>query len=65
MSEDDFEQEENEFGSMDELPSPEDMTSVKHVYSRPGSMGPPTTIPLPQPMLAPSQLCHTQMLSHA
>lgn len=64
-SEEDLENEENEFGSMDdELTSPEEMTSHKFNVSASMSMPPPSTssMPLPQPMLNPSQLIQPQML---
>ena len=63
--EDDYEQEENEFGSVGDLTSPEDMmpSKMEELIAR-NSMPPPSSMPLPQPILTPSQLIQPQMLSH-
>lgn len=68
-SEDDLEAGESEFGSMDELSSPDEPRRPQNQHfdqdlSR-QSMPPPSMImqPMPQPMLAPSQLIQPQMLS--
>lgn len=67
--EDDLENEENEFGSMeDDLSSPEEMKG--HDGMMPAmttSMPPPSSLimqPILQPMMAPSQLVQPQMLQH-
>ncbi|KAK5083066.1 hypothetical protein LTS08_006115 [Lithohypha guttulata] len=61
---DDFEQEELEFGSMDDLASPDEMGLTRSDLLGRTSMPPPTSMPLPQPMLKPSQLIQPQMLAH-
>lgn len=78
-SEDDLEPGESEFGSFDELSSPDEPKHpghhLHHNTSNPQhhdnttrtSMPPPSTLvmqPMPQPMLAPSQLIQPQMLQH-
>lgn len=47
---------------MDELTSPDEFTHSKDVFRT--SMPPPTSIPLPQPMLTPSQLIQPQLLTN-
>ena len=59
LSEEDYENEENDFGSMDDLSSPEEPSRSSTLPMT--SMPPPSSLimqPMPQPMLAPSQLIH-------
>lgn len=67
-SEEELENEDNDFGSMDELSSPDEMhrpdvTSAMVTMSMP----PPSTLvmqPVSQPMMAPSQLIQPSMLQN-
>jgi transcription factor STE12 len=67
-SEEDLEAEENDFGSLDELSSPEE--SMRPDVFQPvmsTSMPPPSSLvmpSMPQPSMAPSQLVQPQMLQH-
>lgn len=75
-SEDDMEHAESEFGSLDELSSPDEPKhsgnhSLQNHHNdnsaRTSMPPPPSTLvmqPMPQPMLAPSQLIQPQMLQH-
>ena len=68
-AEDDLEMEENEFGSLDELSSPEE-PSQREVSFQPamnGSMPPPSSLvmqSMSQPAMAPSQLVQPTLLQH-
>jgi hypothetical protein len=67
-SEEELENEENEFGDVDEdLSSPEEAPRSDG-FHRPlnTSMPPPSSLvmPMPQPMMAPSQLVQPQLLQH-
>ncbi|KAI9866221.1 MAG: hypothetical protein M1823_009176, partial [Watsoniomyces obsoletus] len=68
-SEEELENDENEFGDVDDdLSSPEEPPSADG-FSRPlnTSMPPPSSgfmQPMPQPMMAPSQLVQPQLLQH-
>jgi len=66
VSEEDEFDDDNEYG-LDDLTSPDDYTGHRMEntsVSMSMSMPPPSSIPLPHPMLTPSQLIQPQMLSH-
>jgi hypothetical protein len=71
MSEEELENDENEFGDVDvdeDLSSPEEGPK-NDGFQRPlnTSMPPPSSLvmqPMPQPMMAPSQLVQPQLLQH-
>lgn len=68
-TEEDLENEENEFGSLDDdLSSPEESHRPEGIIpALSTSMPPPSSLvmqPIPQPMVAPSQLVQPQMLQH-
>jgi len=69
-SEEELENEENEFGSMDELSSPDEAsrpTNVSSMMAMSMAMPPPSTLvmqPMSQPMMAPSQLVQPSMLQN-
>jgi len=64
VSEEDEFEEDNEFGTMDDLTSSDGYAAKMENMSASMSMPPPSGIPLPHPMLTPSQLIQPQMLSH-
>ncbi|KAK5198983.1 hypothetical protein LTR92_001454 [Exophiala xenobiotica] len=68
ISEEDLENEEAEFGSMDELSSPDEATRPTSVSGMMAmSMPPPSTLlmqPMSHPMMAPSQLVQPSMLQN-
>jgi hypothetical protein len=68
-SEDDLDGEENEFGSLDELSSPEEPSRNGDGFppAMTSSMPPPSSLvmhSMSQTSMAPSQLVQPQMLSH-
>ena len=67
-SEEDLENEDNDFGSMDELSSPDEVTRPTSVQGMLAiSMPPPSTLVQPmtsQPMMAPSHLVQPSMLQN-
>jgi transcription factor STE12 len=68
-SEEDLENEENEFGSLDDdLSSPEDTKGPEGIIPPMStSMPPPSSLvmqTIPQPMMAPSQMIQPQLLQH-
>lgn len=67
-SEEELETEENEFGSMDELSSPDEVTRPTSVSGMMAmSMPPPSTLvmqSMSQPMMAPTQLVQPSLLQN-
>lgn len=67
-SEEELENDENDFGSMDELSSPDEVTRPTSVGGMMAmTMPPPSTLvmqPMSQPMMAPSQLVQPSMLQN-
>lgn len=66
-SEEELENDENDFGSMDELSSPDEVTRPTSVSVMAMAMPPPSTLvmqPMSQSMMAPSQLVQPSMLQN-
>jgi hypothetical protein len=67
-SEEELDNDDNEFGSMDELSSPDEATRPTSVSGMMAmSMPPPSTLvmqSMSHPMMAPSQLVQPSMLQH-